>query len=380
VRLISSACFLLLALAAFGAGPSPSPLPVAKPEQVGLSSDRLKKVHDLIERYRQNGDIAGAVTVVSRRGKLAHFEAQGFSDLEARKPMRTDDILRIASMTKPIATVGALMLLEEQRFLLEEPISKYLPEFRQMKVGPQAVPAEREITIHDLFSHRSGLSAGRGRQPVNSLADFSKNLASNPLLFHPGAGWQYGPSTDLLGHLVEVLSGQTLDQFLRARILAPLGMNDTYFRLPAEKSARLAPVYQKTNGKLQKVTTLSNVLEQPPYFSASGGLLSTAPDYARFCQMLVNGGELDGHRYLSRKTPSIERTALGCSMRTQTIAKLMGTLTLTAIRSSILRLRVRVYLSSRFRALLTIPGLPTRSSSFSEAKPVRALAYPKHKC
>jgi CubicO group peptidase (beta-lactamase class C family) len=171
--------------------------------------------------------------------------------------------------------------------------------------APQIVPAAREITIHDLFSHRSGLTAGgRGagpRAPINSLDDFSKNLASNPLLFHPGAGWQYGPSTDLLGHLVEVLTGQTLEQFLTDRIWRPLGMKDTHFRLPNDKLGRLVPVYRKVDGHLEKVANLPS-LETPRFFAASGGLVSTAPDYTRFCQMLVNGGELDGHRYLSRKT------------------------------------------------------------------------------
>src|SRR5438132_4059739 len=230
---------ILFACAAFGAAPPPSPLPVGKPEQVGLSTERLKRIHQLIARFQERGDIAGAVTVVARRGKLAYIEAQGYSDLEARKPMRTDDILRIASMTKPIATVGALMMLEEQRFLLEDPISKYLPEFRDMKVAvkpDQLVAAERQITIHDLFSHRSGLRASRPSSPVNSLSDFAKNLASNPLLFQPGAGWQYGPSTDLLGHLVEVLSGQTLEQYLGARLLAPLAMNDTHFRFRRQRA------------------------------------------------------------------------------------------------------------------------------------------------
>jgi CubicO group peptidase (beta-lactamase class C family) len=302
---------IAIASAALAAGPV-SPLPVAKPEQVGLSSERLKRVHELIDRYIKNGDIPGAVTVVLRRGKLAHLEAQGEGDLETHRPMKTDDIFRLASMTKPIAQVGALMLLEEERFQLEDPVSKYLPEFKNMKVaipqqgGPdKIVPADREITIHDLFSHRSGLTPGRRgsgpRGPINNLDDFSKNLASQPLLFQPGAGWQYGPSTDLLGHLVEVLTGETLERYLTERIWRPLGMNDTHFRIPDEKDARLVPVYQKVDGHLKKAANLPS-LKEPRFFSAAGGLVSTAPDYARFCQMLVNNGELDGHRYLSRKT------------------------------------------------------------------------------
>jgi CubicO group peptidase (beta-lactamase class C family) len=222
--------------------------------------------------------------------------------------MRTGDIFRLASMTKPIATVGALMLLEEGRFLLEEPLSKYLPEFKDMKVGVgrpgepgyTMVAAEREVTIHDIFTHRSGLAPGGRGSPAggapegNPLAVRVKNIAASPLLFQPGTAWNYGSSTDVLGYLVEVISGQTLDDFLRERIFLPLRMPDTYFRLPKEKFPRLVSTYQKSPGKnLQKTTNLPDVLE-PRYYSASGGLVSTPSDYVRFCQMLVNGGELEG--------------------------------------------------------------------------------------
>lgn len=312
----------MLACGWFALAQTTSPLPKAKPEQVGLSSERIQRLHAFVGRFIERGEIAGAVTVVARRGKLVDFEAQGYSDLETKKAMRTDNIFRMASMTKPIATVAALMLLEEGRFLLEEPLSKYIPEFRNMKVGIgkpgepgfKTVPADREVTIHDIFVHRSGLAPGivrssgavGGPPPAptdsNPLAQRVKNIAASPLLFQPGTAWNYGSSTDVLGYLVEVISGQSLDDFLRNRILGPIGMPDTYFRLPKEKLPRLASNYQKTAGKpLEKIATPASVLE-PRYYSAAGGLVSTPYDYARFCQMLLNGGEIDGHRYLSRKT------------------------------------------------------------------------------
>jgi CubicO group peptidase (beta-lactamase class C family) len=312
---------VLLFVVCTRAGAQTTPLAKAKPEQVGMSSERLQRLHSFIGRFIERGELAGAVTVVTRRGKLVDFEAQGYSDLESHTPMRTDDIFRLASMTKPIATVAALMLLEEGRFLLEEPLSKYLPEFREMKVGIgrpgdpafKVMALEREVTIHDIFTHRSGLAPGIARngapagttQPSpdpNPLAQRVSNIAATPLLFQPGSAWNYGSSTDVLGYLTEVLSGQSLDEFLRSRIFAPIGMADTYFRLPKEKLPRLASTYQKPAGRgLEKAANLPNAVE-PRYYSAAGGLVSTPSDYVRFCQMLVNGGELDGRRYLSRKT------------------------------------------------------------------------------
>ena len=256
------------------------------------------------------------MTVVARRGKLVDFETFGVSDLETKAPMRTDTMFRLASMTKPIAAVAALMLLEEGRFLLEEPLSKYIPEFKDMKVGVgkpgepgfKTVAAERQVTIHDIFSHRSGLAPGLAREALtvppggNPLAEKVKSIAAMPLLFQPGTQWNYGSSTDVLGYLIEVVSGKSLDDFLRERLFTPLGMRDTHFRVPKEKQARLAGTYQKLAGKsLEKSPTASNVLE-PAYYSASGGLVSTPADYIRFGQMLANNGELNGTKYLSRKT------------------------------------------------------------------------------
>ena len=297
------------------------PLPVAPPEQVGMSSERLQRVGAFVERLQSQGQIAGAVTAVVRHGKLVHLEAQGYGDLEARRALRTDDIFALASMTKPIATVGVLMLLEEQRLLLSDPVEKYLPEFRDPKVavakadapgGYIVVPAERSITIHDLLIHRSGVASTSGPAgaalreaqralPADAvLADRIKALASVPLNFQPGTQWQYGASTDVLGRVIEVISGQTLDVFLRERIFVPLGMVDTGFTVPPEKLSRLAAIYAAAPGK--GLAKSAQQATDTKSFSAAGGLFSTAPDYLRFCQMLLNGGVLDGRRLLGRKS------------------------------------------------------------------------------
>jgi CubicO group peptidase (beta-lactamase class C family) len=297
------------------------PLPLAAPEDVGMSSERLHRLGAAIERLQDEGKIAGAVSVVARHGKLVRLEAQGYSDLESKTPMRTDEIFAIASMTKPIATIGVLMLVEEQKLLLSDPVEKYLPEFRNPKVavaradspgGYVTVPAQRSITIHDLLIHRSGLPTGTGpataalREAMRSLpenavlADRIRALATVPLNFQPGSAWEYGSSTDVLGRVIEVISGEPLDVYIHDRILEPLGMVDTGFTVPPEKRSRLATIYEvSAEGKLVRAH------QQPPdtrSFSAGGGLFSTASDYVRFCQMLLNGGELEGRRLVSRKS------------------------------------------------------------------------------
>src|SRR5260221_2357978 len=238
-------------------------LPKSSPEEVGLSADRLKRVHALVERYIDKGEVAGAVSLVARRGRVAHFEAQGVMDLDTKKPMRTDVIFRLASMTKPVTSLAVMMLHEEGHFLLEDPLSKVLPEFKQPKVaianapneretaGYRLVPAEREITIRQLLTHTAGLASGSGgptlalvksisRKPEDVLADHIRKLAELPLNFQPGAAWEYGPATDVLGRLVEAVSGKSLDAFFRERILGRLGMNDTWFYRPQDRIPRLA--------------------------------------------------------------------------------------------------------------------------------------------
>jgi CubicO group peptidase (beta-lactamase class C family) len=248
-------------------------------------------------------------------------------DLETRKPMPSDAIFRLASMTKPITSIAVMMLHEEGRFLLDDPVSKFLPEFKNPKValpnapneradaGYRLVPADREITIRHLLTHTAGLASGSSgptvamlkalssaRKPEDVLADYIHRLAELPLNFQPGTAWEYGPATDVLGRLVEVVSGQPLDQFLRQRILGPLSMNDTWFYLPQDRIPRLATAYTKQAGALKKLTAAGPADPNGRFFSGAGGLAGTAEDYYRFCQMLLNGGQFNGTRLVSRKT------------------------------------------------------------------------------
>jgi len=304
---------------------SAAPLPKVNPTDVGVSAERLARVRAHLQRYIDKGEIAGAVSLVARRGQIVHFEAQGVMDLESKKPMATDAIFRLASMTKPVTSLAAMMLHEEGYFLLDDPVSKFLPEFKSPKValankpneraaeGFRTVPAEREITIRHLLTHTAGLptstSGATGallakiqRKPEDALAEWTPKLAAIPLTFHPGTAWEYGPATDVLGRLVEVVSGQTLDHFFRTRIFQPLGMNDTYFYLPQAKLPRLATPYTRKSERLEKLTAAGPANPNGRFFAGGGGLAGTAEDYLRLCQMFLNGGVLDGRRLVSRKT------------------------------------------------------------------------------
>jgi CubicO group peptidase (beta-lactamase class C family) len=316
----------------------------ASPEDVGLSSKRLERIDDAIEHSINDGRIAGAVALVARHGKIAYFKAFGMADREAKKPMRTDNIFRICSMSKPIASVAVMILYEEGRFLLSEPVSDFIPEFKNMKVLDPPFPqdktsppgalvnATRPITIFELLTHTSGLtypwnarlgkgysSAGVGTgllQQEGSTGDSIKKLASLPLLFQPGDAWEYSLADDVLGYLVEKVSGMPLDQFFHERIFKPLGMKDSYFFLPDDKVSRLAAAYAYypdnglqviPEGKVMKDGDFSYSSDYPyrgprTYFSGGGGLCSTTEDYYRFCQMMLNKGELNGVRLLSRKS------------------------------------------------------------------------------
>ena len=314
--------------------PGSTDLATAKPEEVGMSSERLARVRVAMQRYIDRKEVPGVVTVIARRGKVVHFEALGLRNAETRDAMTTDTIFRIASMTKPIASVALMMLYEEGHFLLTDPISKWLPEFADMKVAAQAPPAERigapyklvpaarPITIKHVLTHTAGLpNSYRGfnvadyakavakAKPDETTADRVKRIAKLPLNFHPGDSWEYGPGTDVVGVLVEKISGMSLDEFLRKRILEPLGMRDTHFYLPASKVNRLAALYQPNveagnQIKLTEAPTVESrwVKEPHTFFSGGGGLISTASDYVRFHQMMLNAGELNGVRLLGRKT------------------------------------------------------------------------------
>jgi len=313
-------------------------IPSASPDSVGISAERIARIGAAVDQAVADKRIAGAVTLVLRHGKVAWYDARGMADREAGRPMGRDEIFRICSMTKPITSTAVMMLYEEGKFTLEDPISKYLPEFKNSRVfvrmengKPVTVPAKGEITIRDLLRHTSGLTypwngklgqiyddagaAGGLVQYDGTIADSVKGIASVPLLFSPGDKWEYSLSTDVLGRLVEVISGMPLDQFFRTRILDPLGMKDTFFYVPDDKLGRLAAAYTYFDDKGLNRFPDTPLLDGPmpysadyPYkgprklFSGGAGLCSTAMDYARFCQMMLNGGKLGNVRILSRKS------------------------------------------------------------------------------
>jgi CubicO group peptidase (beta-lactamase class C family) len=298
-----------------------------KPEDVGLSSDRLQRIHQTIQRHIDGHDITGAVTLVARKGRIAHFEAHGLMDQESKKAMGKDGLFWIASMSKPITAVAILMLLEEGKVRLNDPVSKFIPEFKGMKVAvmqekaaapgtPPAfytVPASREITIQDLLTHVSGLASGGAasgaevakvaRKPGEKLADYIPRLGTTPLDFQPGSQWSYSPGAafDTLGRMVEIVSDQTFDQFLRQRIFEPLGMTDTFFHPAADRLSRVPVTYHRADPGLRPVDMQAR-LANTTYFSGAGGLMTDAADYVQFGQMLLDGGQLNGKRLLSPRT------------------------------------------------------------------------------
>jgi CubicO group peptidase (beta-lactamase class C family) len=335
---MSARTALLFALAALPLSPLALPLSGAavqtvKPEEIGLSSERLQRIHEAVARHIDAHDISGAVTVVARKGRLAHFEAHGLMDVDSNKAMSKDSMFWIASMSKPITGVAILMLMEEGKVRLTDPVSKFIPEFRGMKVavmedrpggrgGPQAagtpplfytVPATHEITIQDLLSHVSGLVSGGAasaaelakvaRKPGETLADYIPRLGATPLDFQPGSRWSYSPGAgfETLGRVVEIASGQTFDRFLRQRIFEPLGMKDITFHPAQEQLGRVTTMYHRANNTLAKADTSAR-MNNTSYFSGAGGLMSDAEDYLQFGQMLANGGQLNGKRLLSPKT------------------------------------------------------------------------------
>ena len=292
-------------------------LPMASPEDVGMSSQRLQRVSALMQRHIDENLLAGTVSLIARHGKVVHLEAQGFSNKEAGVPMGTDNIFTIMSMTKPIVTVALMSLFEEGHFLLDDPISKWLPEYadktvrRAGGVRTLSEPAARPITVRHVLSHTSGLSIRpptppRGRQTrtrPTTLAEAVDLAADVPLAFHPGDEWQYGASTDYVAILVEKISGMSLDDFLRERIFEPLGMQDTYYNIPESKVGQVAAVYRPSGPENTIELFRAPTYREPTrYFGGQAGLSSTAADYFRFHQMMLNGGELDGARILSPRT------------------------------------------------------------------------------
>jgi len=277
-------------------------VPSARPEDVGFSSERLQRIGDTIQRHIDARDIAGAVTLVASGGRIAHFEAHGLTDLESKKAMTKDTVFRIMSMTKPVTAVAVMMLEEEGRLRVTDPVSKYIPEFAHATVGDARAPVAREITIAHLLTHTSGLPNGNiAERSEDTLAAAMPRLAQIPLSFQPGSEWAYsgllGP--DVLARIVEIVSGQSYDRFLRERIFDPLGMKETSHYPSDAQRPRVATLYTRTaTGLVPRGDTYSS----RTYFSGSAGLLSTAEDYLQFAQMLANGGELNGRRLLKAET------------------------------------------------------------------------------
>lgn len=301
-------------------------LPVVNPAAVGLSQERLNRIGTVMNTYISDGKMPGMVTMVLRHGKMAYYEAFGMMDIESGKKMTKDAIFRIASMSKAVTSTAVMMLYEEGHFLLSDPVSKYIPEFKNPKVATRAagsdsiilVPAKSEITIRELLNHTSGISYGEGVQaeyyrkngmtvgltPTDgTIGEMIRKLAKLPLISQPGEEFHYGMSIDVLGYLIEVVSKMPFDEFLRKRIFEPLKMGDTWFSLPGEKFPRLAALYKLgPDSRLTLATGYFPYPKEQKYFSGGAGLVSTASDYSRFAQMLLNNGELDGKRLLSRKT------------------------------------------------------------------------------
>jgi CubicO group peptidase (beta-lactamase class C family) len=311
------------------------------PEAVGISSRRLQHLDRVLQEYVDKNYIPGAIALIARHGKIVYQQSFGYNDNQARTQLQPDAIMRIASQTKAITSVGVMMLFEEGRFLLDEPISKYIPAFKSPRVLNQfnasdstytTLPAKGEITIRQLLTHTSGISyptigtreakaiyakakipSGIGT-PAGQLRETIPALARLPLVHQPGERFTYGLNTDVLGYFIEVMSGQSLDQFFRTRIFEPLGMKDTYFYLPAGKQSRLAVLYTEDAAKnTQKVTAANGLNGDYPkvagtYFSGGAGLSSTIYDYTLFLQMLLNGGQLQGQRLLSPSTVRLMTT------------------------------------------------------------------------
>ncbi len=300
---------------------------IVRPEEVGLSSERLARIEHHFERqYLEPKKIAGALTLVARHGQVAHLSTQGQMDLARGTKMRADTIFRIYSMTKPITSVALMTLYEHGRFQLDDAVHKYIPAFRDLRVYEAGNyptfatrPVERPMTIRDVLTHTSGLTYGfMERTNVDrayrrlgigdrngTLAEMMETLGTLPLEFSPGTKWNYSVSTDVAAHLVERISGRRFDAFVREEIIEPLGMVDTAFHVPDDKLDRFATNYSRNPDKSLRVEDdpeTSPYRTEPTFFSGGGGLVSTAGDYLRFCQMLLNGGSLDGARILGLKT------------------------------------------------------------------------------
>lgn len=323
IRTLAGLCALALALATSAYGQD------IEPERVGISAARLERINTFVDRHIEAGEITGAVTLVARDGRIVHLEAQGLMDLESETPMRRDTIFRIASMSKPVAGVAILMLLEEGKLRLDDPVSKFIPSFAQAEIatpierprpafGPAptsgapefyTVPSEREVTVLDLLTHTSGVMSGPMSGSVARRASAERHelglawveqIGSAPLEFAPGSRWAYSALAgfDVLSRIVEIASGQSFDEFLRQRIFEPLGMQDIFFWPNAVQRERIVSSYSLTDDGLVPRDNPDS-MSGPRYFSGAGGLMTSAEAYAQFAMMLANGGALNGVRILS---------------------------------------------------------------------------------
>lgn len=299
----------------------------ATPKEVGMSGSKLENLTRLVQSYIDDGKVPGAVCMVARDGEVVHHSIHGNMDDEADKPMANDTIFRIYSMTKPIASIGLMILYEEGKFQLDDPVAKYIPELSNLKVFDGGTADDykvrdpkREMTVRDLLMHTSGLIGGGGLTPVGqlyqkanlrggdgTLASMVKRLGETPLYCDPGSEWNYGISTDLVGYLCEVISGKPFDQYLHERIFTPLSMVDTGFHVPADQVDRFAACYRRgrkdeSTYMLTDAPAKSAYLKPRTYFSGAGGLVSTASDYMNFCKMLLNGGKFEGERIIGSRT------------------------------------------------------------------------------
>jgi CubicO group peptidase (beta-lactamase class C family) len=329
MRFATALFCLSLSFPAFVAADDPG-LPTTKPERVGMSSERLERIAPVMQQYIDDELVAGTVTIIARKGRVVHFEAQGNMDAENQIPMRKDAIFRIASMTKPITSLALMMLWEEGKFQLRDPVSKFLPEFADQMVSTtsdasgetgELVPVNRPANVRDMLTHTAGMAnnyignvaAYREQarvRPDDTLESLIKRLAAMPLNYQPGEAWQYSAATDVVGRLVEVMSGMPLDQYLQTKVFEPLGMKDTHFFLDDTKEGRLTAQYKP--GEDNKIVLQDPGSEESRWikgpkkvFRGAGGLVSTAHDYVRFQQMVLNGGELDGVRLLAPATVSL---------------------------------------------------------------------------
>jgi CubicO group peptidase (beta-lactamase class C family) len=306
-------------------------LPTATPEEVGLSSERLDRIKPLMQKHIDDGTTGGILTMIARRGKIAHMEMVGMRDIANNKPITENTIFRIYSMSKAITSIAVMTLYEEGRFRLDDPVSKYIPEFENLMVYKDSTEAglvldslESEMTIRHLITHTSGLVYGWGGRVVDrmysradimakgsTLKDMATKLGKIPLVNQPGTKWEYSVSIDVLGYLVEVISGMPFEKYLQKRIFQPLGMVDTGFSVPEGKRDRYSELYYFDKESDELKLTEEAPLEEDKFAffpSGGGGLVSTAGDYMRFCQMMLNGGELNGARILGRKTVDLIRS------------------------------------------------------------------------